>query len=128
MYPGSITTEERYYEEIGPFRNPSSDCACVTVNFDRGNCVDGSTTLVHATAFTEFVPSDVQEDLLNNYLGDIRETDAVFTFEFSVPGDTTFYIVGQQFLPINDDDENGTGCVFSVNVTINFNEGCGARR
>jgi len=125
FYPGTFARNNlRYYEEIGPFRNPSfSDSTCVIVNFNPSNCVDRMNTLIHATAYTEFDPDNMEI----NYLGDIRDNDRVFSFEFSVGANTTFYVVGQAFQPIDPPEnvENGTGCTFSVNVTIDGSCGIG---
>ena len=119
FYPGTIGFEPRYYSEVGPFYNPSPEPACTTVSIDPGTCVSkvNEHTLVHVTAFTEFNPLDIGE----NYLGDVGVTDDIFEFQFFAPGDSQFYVVGQQILDINSPD-NGEGCVFSVAVGIG--QGC----
>ena len=68
-------------------------------------------TLIHTVAFSDFNPSAIHE----NYLGDVGVTDTAFSFQFFVPGNSEFYVVGQQILGIST-AENGEGCVFSVTV------------
>ena len=89
----------------------------MTVNFYPGNCVSSSSTLVFATAFSQFNPSDISQ----NYLGDVRQTDSTFVFEFSVDAGAEFYFIGQQILDIAADD-NGVDCVFTIQV--GFDEVC----
>lgn len=115
LYPGFLGDLERWYEVIGPFVNPNADPTCTRVLVDRGTCVNSSgNTLVHVTAFTEFDPSDRGR----GYLGSVGNTDDFFEFEFIVPGNQEFYIVGQQILDRIFAINNGEDCVFSVAVEI----------
>ena len=110
-YPGTIGNEERYYELIGPFRNPSAGAACARVSVDLGNCGDSS--LLFVAAFSEFDPVNQG----NNYLGDIGWPERFSQFTFVVPAAGDFFVVGQQRLPLVLTNQNtGEGCVFSVSV------------
>lgn len=97
--------------------NPSAERTCVTINFYPGDCVSSTNILIFATAFTQFNPNDIGQ----NYLGDVGQTDTVFTFEFSVEGNEEFYFIAQQIRDIGVED-NGEGCMFTIQV--GFNEVC----
>lgn len=92
----------RYYEVIGPFGNPSPLVSCATVNVDRWTCKRfPKNTLVHVAAFSKFNPTDIGE----GYLDDVA-------FQFQVPPKESFYVVGQQILDTMATD-NGENCIFS---------------
>ena len=109
-YPGSIGSSERYYEEIGPFRNPFDNQACATVTVNLGTCtLNDAFTLVRVAAFIDFNASEIGQ----GYLGDVVDDD----FSFDVPPNGEFVVVGQQIRDINATD-NGNDCIFSVLVSI----------
>ena len=88
------------------------------MDVDVGTCISASlNTLVHTVAFLSFNPDDIGQ----NYLGDVGATDEVFSFQFTVPGNSEFVVVGQQILDI-DADNNGENCVFSV--VVSDDSGC----
>lgn len=120
MYPGVIGTEERYYEQVGPFAHPTGKQGCVTVRVHPGSCVWENHNLVYAAAYTSFNQNLVS----SGYLGGVGHPDEFDTFQFRLPQDTSFHVVGHQILPINyewpqgyiGDAPNGNDCEFSVEV------------
>ena len=124
VFQGPFGTDERYYEQVGPFSHPQD--ACVTVRVDLGTCVFNGNALVFLTAYTFFDPSD----FYSGYLGGVGNPDDYQSFSFSLPANTPFYAVAYQIMGKDYDvpdgyegpPPNGNDCVFSVEV--DFGEGC----
>lgn len=113
-YVGTIGDLTRFYEQVGPFRNPSSKRSCASVTLDYGTCTIGARFVqVNIGAFTEFNPDDIGQ----NYLGSVGDTSSYNEFGFPVQGNEQFYVVIQQVRDVLATD-NGEGCEMSVQVQI----------
>ena len=123
FFPGKIGVEDRTFEELGPFCNPSDTATtCVTVTFSANDCVEAGNSdnfLVIPAAYTEFDPATFDRD--GTYLGTIGENTNVF--QFLLAGGQQFVVVGQQVLSLSAEN-NGVGCTFGISVA--FDDECDA--
>ena len=116
VYPGIFGNSIRYYEEIGPFTHQGTEDTCVTVIIDKGSCEYKGHSLVQVAAYSTFDANN----MASGYLGYIGDADAFHSFSFALPAATSFYLVGQQILPVDytGPAPHGDGCSLSVNVEI----------